>query len=72
MVTWGQKLFQSGYLDVSSRTAQTREAGAEIAVEAEVGRMTDSRGTRGVVRPLGGGHVDVVALLILNIVCSLF
>jgi hypothetical protein len=38
---------------------QTSEAGAEIVVEAEVGRMVDSRGTRGVVGPFGGGQVEV-------------
>ena len=43
--------------------AQTSEAGAEMVAEADVGRTTDSRGTRGVVRPLEGGHVDVGLLM---------
>jgi hypothetical protein len=51
---------------VSRRTDQTSDAGAEMVVEAEVGRMVDSRGTRGVVGPFGGGHVEV-AVLILDI-----
>lgn len=42
---------------------QTSDAGAEIVVEAEVGRMVDSRGTRGVVGPFGGGHVEAALVM---------
>jgi hypothetical protein len=37
---------------------QTSDAGAEMVAEAQVGRMVDSRGTRGVVGPFGGGHAE--------------
>ena len=61
MVTLGQKEFQSGYEEVSRRTDQTRNAGAEILREADVGRMVAWRGTSWVVRPDEGGQgVDIV------------
>ena len=56
MITRGQKLFQAGYVEVLRRMFQTTEAGAEIPRLADVGRMTFSRGTICVVRPLDGGQ----------------
>lgn len=41
-----------------------RDAGALILMDACVGRMTDSRGTIIVVKPIEGGHEDDAITLI--------
>lgn len=59
IVTVGQKEFQDGYLEVSRKTAHIRDAGALMMIRLEIVKVEYSRGTRRVVRPLGGGQAVV-------------
>ena len=56
----GHHVFHSGYFSVSRRVVKTREAGADIVVDAERVRIALPRGVVGVQRPSGGGQVGMV------------
>ena len=52
----GVNVFQSGYAVVLRMVLKTREAGALMGVVAETVNVVALRGTRIVVRPVGGGQ----------------
>lgn len=50
-MTLGHQVFHSGYLSVARRMLNTREAGAEMRVDAERVRTAEAREVVGVQRP---------------------
>jgi hypothetical protein len=59
IVTFGMKDDHLGYVDVSRMMSNTKLAGALMGVEPVRARTVDLEGTRGVVTPVGGGHVGI-------------
>jgi len=57
IVTLGTQVFHSPYLQESRKIWKTREAGAEILVEAEAERIASRRDTVGLHKPSWGGQV---------------